>query len=75
MSACINSVSEDDFMALATAAQTAMDAGDLKTAMALDKMARKANASLTNTKYAGLQRFCGPAAKRLTWTSVPSTLT
>lgn len=74
MSACIQNVSEDDFTALALAAQEAKDNGDYKTAMALDKMARKASASLTNTKYAHLQRFCGSGAKKLTWTSVPSTL-
>lgn len=40
-------VSEDDFVIIASAALMAKDRGDMNVAAALDKIARKINASLT----------------------------
>lgn len=71
--ASINGVSEDDFTALAFAAQRAKDAGRESEAEALDKMARKASASLTNAKYADIAVFA-PGYTPMTWKRVPSTL-
>lgn len=74
MSASISNINEEDFCVLARASQAAMDRGDLADAEALDKLARKANASLTNAKYAGAARFVSGNVKLLRWSSVPSTL-
>lgn len=73
MSASIRSVSEDDFDALAWAANEAAKQGDRTRAQRLDVMARKANASLAFAKYAALAAFC-PRPTRLRWMEVPSTL-
>jgi hypothetical protein len=73
MSACISGVSEKDFEALSWAASEAQKRGDMQTALALDKMARKANVSLTYHKYKWMEVWT-PNPKRLTWKEVPSTL-
>lgn len=72
MAANINNISEKDFEVLATAANAARDSGDMTAALALDKLARKANAALTNAKYASLRTFGG--GLRQTWQNTPSTL-
>lgn len=74
MSASISGINEEDFCVLARAAQAAKDRGELTDAQALDKLARKANASLTNAKYAGAARFTSSEVKLAKWSSVPSTL-
>lgn len=74
MSASITGITESDFEALAQAAQAAKDRGEITHAEALDKLARKASASLTNTKYAGLMPFTTSEVKKMKWSSVPSTL-
>jgi len=74
MSASIRSITESDFAVLARAAQAAKERGDTADADELDKLARKASASLTNTKYAGAMRFASSNVKTLKWSSVPSTL-
>lgn len=74
MSATISGITESDFQVLAQAAQAAKDRGDMADAEALDKLARKASASLTNTKYAGLMPFTTSEVKKMKWSSVPSTL-
>jgi hypothetical protein len=74
VAANINSISEDDFTALASAAQRAKDAGKLAEAEALDKLARKANAALTNAKYSRMGSEVGFGHKGIGWRQVPSTL-
>lgn len=69
-------VGEDDFTALAGGASAAQKCGDAKLAQALDKMARKTNAALSNE---ACRKMCGGFArvfphKGLTWQEVPSTL-
>lgn len=67
-------VSEDDFSALADAANEAQRRGDTDAAKALDKLARKTNAALTNDA-AGKRRFAGgPSVGGIKWTQVPSCL-
>lgn len=67
--AAIN-VSEEDFCALSEAANTALKRGDRRAALALDKVARKINAALSNARGPrGFNRSSG-----LSWTDVPSTL-
>ncbi len=68
-------VSESEFDVLASAAYDAHLRGDKVAAAALDKMARKANAALTNDKYRSARWLGGAASKSLTWEDVPSTLT
>lgn len=72
--AAIN-VSEDDFGTVAWAAQQAKDRGDMKSAQALDKIARKINASLANEtarKMPGAGWMGKP--RPITWDQCPSTL-
>jgi len=68
-------VGEDDFLAVALAAASAKDEGDMDQARALDKIARKINASLSSaaTKQ---YRWLGGSTKRepLRWQDVPSTI-
>lgn len=67
-------VSEDDFSTLADAANDAKRRGDMAAATALDKLARKTNAALTNGA-AGKRRFAGgPSVGGVKWTQVPSCL-
>lgn len=66
-------ISEADFGALASAANAAMSRGDHETARRLDVMARKANASLSNTKYAAIAIWA-PKPRAIRWGEVPSTL-
>lgn len=74
VSANINNITEDDFSALVQAANWAQERGDSATAAALDKLARKANAALTNAKYAGEAFWTTAGRPRITWKSVPTTL-
>lgn len=74
MPAVISGVTEEDFVALAKAAWSAKERGDHESARLLDKLARKASASLTNQKTAGMYRFVSPGVNRITWLKVPSTL-
>jgi hypothetical protein len=74
MAANINGISEDDFSALANAAQRAMEAGEAEEARALDKLARKANAALSNDKYRSAGAAAGFGARGIGWRDVPSTL-
>lgn len=67
-------VSEKDFEALATAANDAKLHGDLEQAEALDKLARKVNAALSNAKHIGLRNLGGIRGKNMTWQEAPSTL-
>ena len=67
-------ISEDEFGVLAEAARQARDRGEKANAEALDKMARKANAALTNDKYRSVRWLAGAASKSLTWQDVPSIL-
>jgi len=67
-------VSEDDFTALADAANDAQSRGDTDAAKALDKLARKTNAALANSA-GGKRRFSGgPSVGGMKWTQVPSCL-
>lgn len=66
-------ISEDDFNAVAGAAINAKRAGHIKDATALDKVARKMNAALSNAKYAAA-RWVSGSSKTLTWKDVPSTI-
>lgn len=63
-------VSEDDFMTIACAA---MESGNRANAQALDKIARKINAALTNEKARKSSPF-GRMCKAVTWREMPSTL-
>jgi hypothetical protein len=71
--AVISGINEKDFEVLADAANAAKKRGDMETALALDKMARKANVSLTYEKNKWMEIWC-PNPKRLTWKEAPSTL-
>ncbi len=73
MAASVN-ISEDDFKALASAAQRAQDDGALEEARTLDRLARKVNAALSNAKYRSLANSAGFAHTPIRWTGVPSTL-
>lgn len=66
----ILNITEADFHALAAAANAARDAGDMDLAHTLDKLARKANAALSNRLVGWPIRVGRP----LTWRDVPSTL-
>lgn len=72
--AAIRGITEDDFTALADAANAALARGDLWTAECLDKMARKANASLSNANLLALSVWT-TRSNSLTWKDVPSVLT
>ncbi len=67
-------ISEDDFATLADAANAAARRGDAAAANELDKLARKANASLTNSAGARRRFAGGPSAGGIKWTEVPSCL-
>jgi hypothetical protein len=63
-------VSEKDFEALFNGAWAAREAGDLETALRLDQLARKTNATLS---YARAAKLAGPyRGKRRHWSEVPS---
>lgn len=72
------SVTEDDFIALATAANCAHQSRRFEEAKSLDKLARKANAALANSTLI----LSGPRRKgvhsgappNLRWQDVPSTI-
>lgn len=67
----ISQATEQDFSDLCSAANTAKEQGNLALAQRLDKMARQANASCTNQKFAGVRpSFC----EKLTWQKVESCL-
>lgn len=68
------SVTEKDFEVLASAAVDAFERGDEQAAKAIDKVARKINAALSNQ---AARKAAGPWARgssNLTWKDVPSTL-
>lgn len=68
-------VSEADFGAVALAAMTAKREGDLEQARALDKVARKINASLSNASSRDVRWLAaGGGRKPLGWRDVPSTI-
>ena len=68
-------ISEDDFSAVAGAARDAAKRGDVTEAAALDKIARKINAALSNSGWARkMSRSMGGTGTALNWTDVPSTL-
>lgn len=64
-------ISEADFAVVAHAAMAAKERGDMESALTLDKIARKINASLTNLACARNRRLTG---KSMTWEEAPSTL-
>lgn len=66
-------VTEDDFMAVACAAQDAQDRGDTRTAKVLDKLARKINADLSN-KAVGQMTHGMRVTGKPSWKAMPSTL-
>ena len=72
------SVTEDDFIALATAANCAHQAGRFEEAKSLDKLARKANAALAHSApiLSGPRRkgVHSGAPPKLRWQDVPSTI-
>jgi len=67
-------INENEFDVLANAARTIFKLGDVSAAKSIDKIARKANAALTNDKYRSSRVFIGALSKSLTWKDVPSTL-
>lgn len=68
------SVSENDFVVLADAANAALRRGDRIAAEALDKLARKTSAALTNSCTPKRNVVYGKGATSFTWTQVPSVL-
>jgi hypothetical protein len=70
-------ISEDDFVCVAAAANDALKRGDVEDAAALDKIARKINAALSNSNVhlTVLRRMTGRSgAAGPTWRDMPSTL-
>jgi hypothetical protein len=68
-------ITEDDFTALAYAANAAYERGNFQDAATLDRLARKANSALANR--AALHVTCGITMghrKGLKWQEVPTTL-
>ncbi len=65
-------ISEADFTVLATAAMDAKAAGDMQQAQALDKIARKMNAAISNANAPKIPGFNPPPGLR--WDQVPCTL-
>lgn len=61
-------MTEEDFNTLACAAMDAADLGDEETAKALDKLARKLSAALTNEKMRAV------GGKTLKWRDVPTVI-
>jgi hypothetical protein len=68
------SISEDDFQTLCDAANEAMARGDMEAAVALDKIARKANVALTLASTRHIREAVGNADRKFTWEDVPSVL-
>lgn len=64
---------EEDFFVVANVAKDAQERGDEKAAVALDRLARMANAALTNEKYKALRAMSG-SGKVVSWRDVPSTI-
>lgn len=64
-------ISEQEFSVVASAAQDAFEKGCLDDAKALDKLARKMNAALSNQKVTGPY---GAGYTPLKWTDVESVL-
>ena len=70
------SISETDFEAVSCAARDAQDAGDTEQANALDKLARKINAALSQQTVIsafGGTTF-GPRTGKARWQDMPTTL-
>lgn len=69
-------IGEDDFSSLFEAANLAQDTGRRTLALALDKLARKANAALSHARTGReLPRLPGRYVKKPSWQETPSTLT
>ena len=69
------SISAADFSALFEAANLAQESRRKELAVALDKLARKANAALSTAKTnRELPRWPGQRAHKIRWQDVPSTL-
>lgn len=67
------SAKKSDFDVLATAARRAKDAGCLEDARALDLLARKVNAAVTNNDFS--KEYSGiPRTTSISYKDVPSTL-
>lgn len=67
-------ISEADFLQVAMAASDAKRRNDMEAARALDKIARKINASLTAAGSASYRYLAGGKREPLTWRDMPSTL-
>lgn len=67
-------ISEDDFTTVALAAYAAKDEGDMRQARALDKIARKINASLSSASTKQYGWLTGGKRKPLGWQDMPSTI-
>jgi hypothetical protein len=74
MSTDIKSINQKDFEALAWAANEAKRQGDMETAHILDKLARKANGSLTNASLKEHAVWLTTNQNRIKWQDIPSTL-
>lgn len=70
--AVITRATEQDFTDLSDAVYLAQQSGNAALALRLDKIARQANASCTNSKFAWGFKF--GTCKPITWKQVPSTL-
>lgn len=73
MSASI-SVTDDDFMVVAMAANQAQRDGDDVRAAALDKIARKMNAALSTESTKGYRWMGSGQRHKVSWRDMPSTL-
>lgn len=68
-------IGENDFSVLFEAANLALDSGRKELAIALDKLARKANAALTAvTVRRELPHWPGQVVPKISWRDTPSTL-
>jgi len=68
-------ISEEDFIQVAGAANDAKSRGDMRSANALDKIARKINAALSkDNACAKIARAVGGQNAVLRWQDVPSVL-
>lgn len=66
-------ISEEDFAAVASAAQEAQGRGDEAEAKVLDKVARKMNAALSSATVSSITAF-GRVSGKPKWQDMPSTL-
>lgn len=66
----ILNITEQDFVALSVAANVLKERGDIDLARRLDKIARKANAGLSNAQTTRMTGF--HPRKPLKWRDIPS---